>query len=402
MNILGKNKIYLDYAGATPIDKDVACVMSSVQKKYYANPSSIFIDGVLVRNKIDEARNKIAKLINAHSDEIVFTGSGTESDAIAILGIVNNFKRLNPNKKPHIITTKVEHPAVLENFKYLEKTDQASVSYIPVLSDGSLDLDFLKENIKENTILISVMYANNEIGSIFPIEDIAKIIRHYRKNNQTKYPFFHTDACQAINYLFVENVEKLGVDLLSFNSSKIYGPKGIGVLFKKRSVDLDPIYFGGGQEFGLRSGTESLPLVEGMALALEKSLKIKEKESKRLTVLRDFLIGEFKKNNFSFNVSINGGLENRLPNNINISVDKISSELLVVELSNLGFFVSEKSACKSDDDSGSYVISALYENEGKKTNGSLRITLGRHTKKSDLIKFLKAFTFVLNKYKNWL
>ena len=402
MNILRKNKTYLDYAGATPVCSEVISLMNKVQKKYYANPSSIFEDGVVVRNKIEESRSKIASFFNAHSDEIIFTGSGTESDAMAIIGVVDCFMKSNPNKKPHLITSKIEHPAVLENFKELEKKGIADVSYIPVNKEGQPDLDFLSQSINERTILVSMMYANNEIGSIFPIEEIAKIIRHYRKKNETRLPFLHSDGCQAINYLFVENIEKLGVDLFSFNSSKIYGPKGIGVLFKKRDVPISPIYFGGGQEFGLRSGTESVDLISGLTLALEKTLNIKKYETERLTKLRDYLIDGLLNINSKFKITLNGGVKNRLPNNVNVSIEKISSELMVIELSGLGFFVSEKSACKSEDDAGSYVISSLYEQEGKEINGSLRITMGRQTKKKDVLSFLRAFEIVLKKYEPWL
>jgi cysteine desulfurase len=267
------------------------------------------------------------------------------------------------------------------------------------------------------------MYANNEIGTIQPIEEIAKIIRRFKKARQEAlkglasrtvlegallrtvlvrpFPVFHTDACQAMNYLFTENVDKLGIDLLSFNSSKIYGPKGIGVLYKKRKVALGPIYHGGGQEFNLRSGTEDPALIFAVAKALEITNKTKDKEVSRLTKIRDYGIEKILSLNkfFDFEISLNGHREKRLPNNINISIKGISSELLVIELSNKKIFVSEKSACKSSDDNKSYVIGAIRKSCSRtKEEESLRISLGRQTKKEDIDIFYRALFDILKKY----
>lgn len=189
MGILEKRKIYLDYAGATPIDKNVAEKMAFYEQDFFANPSAIYKDGVKVRNTIEEARGKIARLLNAHSDEIIFTGSGTESDAMAILGVVSAWREKNKNI-PHIVTTRIEHPAVLENCKMLEERDEAEVTYVGVDKNGIINLKELEESLKENTILVSVMYANNEIGTIQPIEEIAKIVRHFRKTRQEKQNHF--------------------------------------------------------------------------------------------------------------------------------------------------------------------------------------------------------------------
>jgi cysteine desulfurase len=320
--------------------------MTFYEKEFFANPSAIYTDGVKTRNVIEESREKIAKLINAHPDEIIFTGSGTESNALAILGVITNYELQITNEKlqykiPHIVTSKIEHPSVLENYKMLEDQERAEVTYISVDKNGILNLEEFEESLKENTILVSVMYANNEIGTIEPIEEIAKILRHFKKvksapqASQGKtlvslkvlplsadFPFFHTDACQAMNYLFTENIERLGVDLMTFNSSKIYGPKGIGVLYKKRGIRLSPIYAGGGQEFGLRSGTESVALIKGISLALEKINKIKNKESERLIKIRDYGIEKLLSLSdvSGYKIILNGHKEKRLANNINISI----------------------------------------------------------------------------------
>jgi len=442
-----KKKIYLDYASATPIHEKVLKVMSLYNKDFFANATSIHSSGVKVRNVIEESRNKIASLINAHSDEIIFTGSGTESDALAIMGIINNYELRIKNEKleykiPHIITSEIEHPAVLENCKMLEERGTAEVTYIKVNEKGIVNPKDIKDAIKNNTVLVSIMYANNEIGTIQSIQEIAKEIRHYRKGKLERnkehtfgvtwerdgastrnfsaekypcttkacslcsdFPLFHTDACQAMNYLYTENIEKLGVDMMSFNSSKIYGPKGIGVLYKKRGVELAPLYTGGGQEFGLHSGTESVALIAGLAEAFSITNKIKEKEPERLTKLRNYTINKLLNIKIGeYKIVLNGSKEVRLPNNINISILNISSELFVIELDAKGIEVSSRSACKSGGDDDSYVIKALRIASGEKVKeegGSLRITLGRQTTKADLDKFLSALTKILNKYSKW-
>ncbi len=399
-----KKSIYLDYAGATPLDPSVARRMSSYKGGFFANPSAIYKDGVKVRGVIEESRSKIAQLINAHSDEIIFTSSGTESDALAVLGVVKEWNIKNKNIIPHIITIKIEHPAILLNCKFLEENKEAEVTYLSVDKEGIVDIEELKDSLKENTILVSIMYANNEIGSIEPIQEIAKVIRHFRKERKNIFPLFHTDAAQAMNYLFTENIEKLGVDLMSFNSSKIYGPKGVGVLYKKRGVNITPLYQGGGQEFGLHSGTESLKLITGITEALVVTNKIKEKESERLIKIRDYGIEKLLSlsKNSGYKIILNGGREFRLPNNINISIAGISSELLVIELSSCGIFVSEKSACHSDSGNSSYVIKAIRKicKKGEEEEGSLRISLGRQTTKGNMDTLVRNLGQILLKYKS--
>lgn len=408
MKLWSQKNIYLDYASATPVNKKVLKILSKTEKSFFANGSAIYKTGVLTRSLINESRLSIAKSLNAHTDEIVFVGSGTESDALAIFGTINYFKKVFPKIKPHVIVSEIEHPAVLENVRLLESKNIIEVSFAPVLTNGILDVGVFKDLIKENTVLVSVMYANNEIGTIQPIEEIAKIIRKYKKDKSlykegsVVYPILHTDACQAMNYLFTENVEKLGVDLMTFNSSKIYGPKGIGVLFKKRNVKLEPLYAGGGQEFELRSGTESVSLIRTIDMALQITNKLKEKEFKRLSKLRDYGIEEIlnlsKKHPFA--ICLNGDKDQRLPNNINISVEGLPSELLVIELSAQNIFVSEKSACKSGDDNGSYVIKAINGKNDQAT-GSVRITLGRQTTRRDINELVQGFSRILSKYTDW-
>lgn len=400
-------KTYLDYASATPIDKRVIKLMSAYDRSFFSNATSIHSGGIKARKIIEQAREDIAKGMNAHSDEIIFTGSSTESIAMVIFGVVNNYLLNNKGSIPHIITTEIEHPAVLMNFKLLAERGKAEVTYVKVDEKGFINPLDIKESLKKNTILVSVMYVNNEIGVIEPIQEVAKVIRHYRKNQEKPsiYPLFHTDATQAVNYLDISNIEKLGVDMLSFNGSKIYGPKGVGVLFKKRNIQLSPIYSGGLQEFGLRSGTENVSSIAGLALAFEITNKMKVKESERLTKLRDYAFQKLLGiNNSTNHLIINGDLKQRIPNNINISIKGIASELLVIELDAKGIEVSSKSACKSGEDDDSYVVRALRIASGgeyHEEEGSLRITLGRDTKKADIDKLVEILIKILAKYKKW-
>ncbi|MFA6324926.1 MAG: cysteine desulfurase family protein [Candidatus Paceibacterota bacterium] len=429
---LSKKIIYLDNASATPIDPFVLNAMHKVLKSNFANPGSIHDFGVKAKNILEEKREEVAKILDAHSDEIIFTSGATESNNLAILGTVarQNLTR-EGTMLPHIVTTNIEHPSVLETCKYLEKTGQAEVTYVGVEASGIVDPKKIKAALKENTVLVSVMYANNEIGTIQPIREITKEIRHYKKVKagsfsnglagggdpvkrgpeknllaSLSFPLFHTDATQAINYLPIR-VESLGIDLMSFNSGKIYGPKGVGVLYIKRKTPIGKIIHGGGQELGLRPGTENLGLIEGLVESLKITQKIKEKESERLVKLRDFFITEILKlKQQSQSFTINGDLKNRLPNNINISISKIPSDLFVLELSSRGIYISEKSACKSGEKAGSYVIQAIHGVKGKNLCsrnkvGSLRFSLGRQTTKSDILYVIKSLNSILTKLEKW-
>lgn len=400
-----KKTVYLDHASAAPLDEVVAKKMAVLSKTVYANPSAIHRAGVEARTLIENARARVARLLFAHSDEIIFTASGTESDALAIFGVVGEFEKQNQsNIIPHIVTTTIEHPAVLENCRLLERNGRAEVAYVPCDENGIVDPKEIKKAIKKNTILVSVMYANNEIGTLQPISEIAKEVRHFRKIHDSRFPLLHTDACQAVNYVPLTNIEKLGVDLLSFNSSKIYGPKGVGFLYKKRDVALAPIYTGGGQEYGLRSGTEDTVSIVGAAYALETTWDIKEEESTRLIKLRDYAIDKLLTLSAGYEITLNGDRYMRLPNNINISIAGFSSELLVIELDARGIAVSAKSACKSDEPDESYVIAALAEAQGRtleSTDGSIRISLGRTTSHADIDACVHALKSILTSYKQW-
>ncbi len=411
-----EKKIYLDYASATPVDTEVVKAMQPFWSLDFANPSGLHSQGVKAKNAVNDSRKKIAAILGAQPDEIIFTSGGTESDNLAILGIVEAAKKII--HKPHIVTTNIEHSAIKETCRALELKG-IEVTHVPVEENGIVDPDAIRKAIKKNTVLVSVMYANNEIGTIEPLHEIAKMVRHFKKINdrsydKNPYPFFHTDAAQAMNYLPI-TVAKLGVDLLSFNGSKIYGPKGIGALYKRRLVPFQSIMFGGNQEYGFRPGTENVPAIVGLAKALEIAEKIKDKESKRLVVVRDYFM---KKITAVFpEIIINGDTINRLPNNVNISVPDFEGEFLVIELDAKGIAVSSKSACKSDDPEESYVIKAIRPAKSNSLNliarsaeggfresieeGSVRFSLGRATIKKDIDYTIKSLKEIFKKQKKW-
>ena len=444
----GKKKIiYLDNASATPIDARVLEIIAKVSSVHFANTGAIHELGVQNKKILEDARERVAEILKAQKREIIFTSGATESNNLGVLGVIcamqasdffglrvaralsSKESGLNQTLKnrllaPHIITTNIEHASVLEVCKHLEKTKRAEVSYIPVEPNGIVDPQKIKKAIKKNTVLVSVMYANNEIGTIQPIREIAKEIRQYRKgksgNLEYGYfsaekflvlepslsqasklpllPFFHTDATQAMNYLPID-VQKLGVDLMSFNGAKIYGPKGVGALYIKKGTPMGKIMYGGEQEFGMRSGTENLPAIVGLAEALQITESMKESETKRLTKLRDYFLHLLEHSLIlqNYRIVLNGDKEDRLPNNVNITIAKIPSDLLVLELSARGIYISEKSACKSGDKKPSHVIGALR----KENLTSLRFSLGRDTEKRDIDHTVKVMESILSKLRKW-
>lgn len=375
------NKIYLDYAASVS-----------------ANPSSIHEEGVAAKKNLEAVRVKVARVLDASSREIIFTSGGTESNNIALQGLI--FARQGKGL-PHIVTTNIEHPSVLETCKLLKKRKLAEVSIIAVEANGIVDPKKIKKAIKKNTVVVSVMYANNEIGTIQPIREIAKEIRHYRKTAKSSLPAFHTDAVQAVNHMDL-NVERLGVDLLSLSGSKIENAGRIGVLYKRRYVKLENIFGGGDQEQGLRPGTENLPEIVKFSEALESAQKIKEKEARRLTELRNYIASRLQHSHILKNVGMwmNGDFGNRLPNNINFTIPKIPSELLVIELSARGIMASSKSACKSSRSEGSYVIAAIRP-EADLEIGGVRFSFGKDTTKKNLDYTVKSLEEILTKLKKW-
>lgn len=386
----------MDTSSTTPVEKPVFKEMVKYFTKDYGNPSSIHDEGVTARRALDSARRKIAGVIGAHSDEIIFTNGGTESDNLAILGLARALIESGKISGPgHIITTSIEHKAVLEPCRRLEE-EGWKVTYLPVTKDGLVDLAEFKKVLRPETVLVSIMMANNEIGTIEPLEEMKKIIKDHKLKNKTVFPYFHTDACQAPRSLPIK-VEKLGVDLLTANGSKIYGPKGIGFLYVKRLTPLQPIILGGGQERNLRSGTENIPSIVGLAKALEICEKGREKEVARLSKLRDYFIDEILK--LIPETFVNGSRLERLHNNVNITFQNVNAELLLLELDRYSVACSTGSACSTQAKDESHVIMALGHDKAY-ADSTLRFSLDRATKKSDLDYVLKILPAIVKKIRS--
>jgi cysteine desulfurase len=384
-----RQKIYLDYAATTPIDPRVLKVMMPYLKKEFGNPSSIHYFGQKGQEAIDNARAEMAKFLNCLESEIIFTGSATEANNLAILGTVNALK--SKVETPHIITTQIEHPAVLEPFRFLEKRG-AEVTYLPVSKEGIVNFFEIEKAIKKNTVLISIIYANNEVGSVQAIKEISKIVANYRVQNDASKILFHTDAVQAINYLNCD-IKELGVDLLTFSAHKIYGPKGVGGLFVKEGSNLTPLIFGGGQENGKRPGTENVAGIVGLGEAI-KLVKKEKPKIKKIIKLRNKIIKEVLR--IIPGAKINGSLEKRLPNNINFTFPGAEGESIVMALDQEGIAVSTGSACSSKKLEPSFVLMALGLAE-KDAHCSLRISLGRYTSPKEVEQFLKILPKTIQK-----
>ena len=382
--------IYLDYAATTPVDKEVLEAMTPYFSEKIGNPSSLHWIGQEASGAVFNARKTIADAIGANYKEIVFTGSATEANNLALRGIFNFQKQ----KKPKIITTAIEHSSILKTCKDLEKQG-VEVVYLPVDKMGFVDLKALKRELNERTILVSINYANGEIGTIQDIKKIASVIASPQAK-QSPYPLFHTDVVQAFQFLKCD-VNELGVDLMTLSAHKIYGPKGVGALYMRNSSDnwLTSIITGGNQEWGLRAGTENVPAIVGFGKAVELVEKNRAKEVKKQAILRDYLWSGIKKivpearlNGSKFNLTKLNFV--RLPNNLNIYFPNKTSQELVVELDLLGVSVSPGVACNARTVQFSPAIKALGHKIDR-SQSSLRFSLGRITTKSEINKVLVAF-----------
>ena len=371
---------YFDNASTTKTREEVVNEMMKYFGDEYGNPSSFHYKGLWAKDAIDKSRKKVAEILNCNSDEIVFTGGGSESINLALKGIAF----ANKERGNHIITTKIEHPAVLNACAWLANNG-FEVSYVAPDSEGLINVEDVKKAIRKETILISVMYANNEIGTIEPIAQIGKIAKE-------KKIYFHSDGCQAGGTLDVE-VSNLNVDLFTLNGSKIYGSKGVGILYVKRGVKIDPIIHGGGQEKGLRGGTENVPAIVGFVKALELAQKEKDKENARLSELRDYLIKELLKIKLT---RLNGHATKRLANNANITFMNIEGESILLYLNEKGIFASTGSACSSHSLEPSHVLLAIGL-PPEMAHGSIRFTLGKETSMEDVKFVIKTMPEIVEK-----
>jgi len=423
-----EERVYLDFASQTLPSKKVLGEMKKVQP-FNFNPANLYKEGNVAENILEEARLRIARVLGVRPHEIYFTGNGTLSCSGAIFGLVNEYKSKNSKNKnyilPHIITSNIEHDAVLKNIKHLEKLGAIEATYIECDENGLIDPEKIRKEIKENTILVSIMYVNNEIGTIQEIKNIGKKIKEWKKENGrgvADYPHFHTDAAQAGNYLSLY-IDMLGVDLLSLNGSKIYGPKSSAILFKKEYVKISPFYFGGGQERNLFSGTVDVEKAVGISFAIEEAQR-KMKDEKFLESIskkrNDLLKNIFKNikeaklnavwNENEWKIEKVGivreeRIPKRVPSNISLWLPDFPSDEMVIRLDIEGFAVSAGSACSAKSDEYSHVVFAVHKNKMKKANAekiaqeTIRITIDENTKEEEINKFVKTLKEIYYKFK---
>lgn len=362
------NTIYLDNNATTKTDEEVVKAMMPYLLDNYGNPSSIYKIGRENKKVVEDSREKIAKILNCEPNEIYFTSGGSESDNTAIRGIAYSYK----NKGNHIITSKIEHPAVLETCKQLEK-EGFEVSYIGTDKNGIVDLEELKKEIKKTTTLITIMFANNEIGTLQPIKEIGEIAK---KNNI----IFHTDAVQAVGSVLID-VKELNIDSLSLSAHKFYGPKGIGVLYVRKGIKFEKFVNGGHQERNKRAGTENVAGIVGLAKAIELAYRDLEEHNKKIKELRDYYVEQVKEK-IPY-IKINGDMEKRLPGNSNISFRFIEGEGLLLNLDLKGICASSGSACTSGSLDPSHVLLAIGLPH-EIAHGSLRISIGKYNTKEEI------------------
>lgn len=373
--------IYMDNAATTPVKKEVLDEMIPYFNEKYGNPSSVYSLGGKSKKAVEEAREKIAKAIGTSSREIFFTGSGSEADNWAIKGIAY----ANKHKGNHIITSKIEHHAILHTCEYLEKNG-FEVTYLDVDEYGFVDVEDIKNAIKENTILVSIMFANNEIGTIQPIKEIGKITKE-------KGIYFHTDAVQAIGHVRID-VNDMNIDLLSMAAHKFYGPKGIGVLYIRQGIKIDSLITGGSQERKKRAGTENVPSIVGMGKAIEIAHENMEEDNKRLISLRDSLIEKIN-SNIDY-IRLNGPTNKRLPGNVNFCFRFIEGESLLLSLDMVGIAASSGSACTSGSLDPSHVMLSIGLTH-EVAHGSLRLSLGDFNTAEEIDYVVKNLVTIVNR-----
>ncbi len=378
-------RVYLDNAATTAVDPEVLSAMLPYFSELYGNPSSIHSFGRETRKALDQARATVAaELGGVDPAEIIFTGSGSESDNLAIKGVALAYR----NKGDHIITSAIEHHAVYDACKFLE-TQGFKVTYIPVNSEGLVDPRDVEQALTDKTILVTIMHANNEVGTIQPIAEIAKILKERKI-------LFHTDAVQSVGAIPV-NVKELGVDMLSLTAHKFYGPKGVGALYVRKGIRLTQVIHGGGQERNRRAGTENIAGIIGLAKALQLANARIPETAKRLTELRDYLIDNILER-FEY-VRLNGHRTQRLPGNVNFSFEFIEGESLLLNLDLKGIAASSGSACTSGSLEPSHVLLGMGICH-EIAHGSLRLTLGKSTTKAEIDYVLEVLPEIVNKLRS--
>ena len=373
-------RIYVDYAATTPVDLRVFDAMKPFFMETFGNASSVNTSGVTARKSVEDSRETIARFMNAEPEELIFTGSATESNNFALKGYA--FK--HGKAKTHIAVSTIEHDCVLNSAKWL-KQQGFKVTFIPVDQYGIIDIGALENAINEGATLVSVIHGNNEIGTIEPIEEIVKLCH----NNNA---FFHTDAAQSFGKVPID-VKRIGIDMMTINAHKLYGPKGVGALYIRKGVELEPLLHGGGHEFGLRSSTENVPAIVGFAKAVELRKDEMKPEGERLTRLRDKLIRGTLELEDSY---LNGHPTQRLPNNANFRFSYIEGEAIVLGLDMKGIEASSGSACSSKSGEPSHVLLAIGL-KPEMARGSLRISLGKYNTQADIDYILEVLPKIIHR-----
>jgi cysteine desulfurase len=375
-------RIYLDHAATSPMHPQVIAKMMDVMQQNFGNPSSIHSFGREARHILDESRSIIAKSINAKQTEIIFTSGGTEADNTALIGIANAYQ----DRGKHIITTEIEHHAILHTSHFLEKSG-FEVTYLPVDEQGLISLDDLKAALRDDTILVSIMFGNNEVGTIQPVREISSILEDHQA-------FFHTDAVQAYGLVRID-VDELGVDLLSVSAHKINGPKGIGFLYIKEGIKHQPHLYGGEQERKRRAGTESVPAIAGFAEAVKITQSSMEEKSEQFRGFKRILISIFTEGNIAFEE--NGSKESSLPHLINISFSGTNVEAMLVNLDLAGISVSSGSACTAGSIDPSHVLVAMFGKNSERTKNSIRFSFGLNNTEQEIRRAGEETVKIINR-----
>lgn len=377
--------IYLDYAAATPVDSAVVKAMQPYLSSQFYNPSALYLSAKSVKQAVESARHDIAKTIGARPGEIIFTAGGTEANNLAVAGIMARY----PGKE--VIISSIEHESIREPAKqYADKE-------VTVDKQGRIDLSALKKSISDTTVLVSIMHANNEIGTIQPIKEVAKLIAEVRKDRRTRgveLPIYlHSDACQATNYLDI-HVSRLGVDMMTLNGGKMYGPKQSGILYVKAGVTIEPIIRGGGQESGLRSGTENVTAIIGFAQALSLAQNKRPSEAVRLQRLQKLFLERVQQN--VPRAVVNGSLKHRLPNNVHLTLEGFDNERLLMELDERGIMCATGSACSASKEEVSHVLKSVGLSD-QQAQASLRFTMGRATTETEVRTTVDTLAKIVSK-----
>lgn len=392
-------KVYLDYAATTPLDPEVLRVMEPYLSTHFGNPSSIHAWGRETRLAVEKARQQVADFLGCQVEEIVFTGSITEAENLALIGFVQGLRDHHPDRQPsdfHLITSPVEHHAALDVFKAFEKQG-FQVTYLPVDSTGLVSMEDVQQALTDQTVLVNVMYVNNEVGTVQPIAEIGEWVKSVRsRRGSADLPIaFHTDAAQAVEY-FPMRVDDLGVDLMSFGPHKLYGPKGVGILYLREKTELSALVVGGGQEWGLRAGTENVPGIVGAGEAVARLSEPGGQSARILELQRRLVSGVLERVEDS---CLTGHPEKRSPAIASFVIPGVEGEALLLMLDKAGIAASSGSACTTGDLKPSHVLLAMGI-PAEEAHGSLRLSLGRQTTEEDIEYVLDALPEVVEKLRH--